>query len=724
MMLQRITILYVLVLQVLVTRSQDTILLSPKDYEDVQEIYPAKKHGWYFKQGADSVWLVDGRAGKGWKRLRPVEINAAMTDTNGVFEGWFRAVIKIDSGFGNTRLSVFLGTRAAQDIFIDGILYYSTGNTGLNGQPYKENESIYQFYPARELPSFTAGSTHTILWHIKDCWAEPFSSNYLKSELSGGLHNSFEIVSPDFVQWQKARAPYITAFSLLGNSIVFILFVLFLLLWLLNKDDRDLMRFTVFCGIYFLALTVSSFEHSVFYPVNISYLEEKVYDFIGSTLVIWFVSYAPFLLAKLDNSRYSNAVKWLVPISLFLHSVGFYYYIDSNNKMVISIIFILNLLISLYFVINLFRSGKKVNRIIVFGVLGSLFFISFLPLMTPVYGYKLFFFFGFLSSISFPLSLMVYTAVRFKTILRDVKSNAETIITLSEEKRFQAEQQQHILKEEVAKQTLELRNSLQELKTTQSQLIQSEKMASLGELTAGIAHEIQNPLNFVNNFSEVSKELIEEVKSERAKVKSERDEGLEEELLEDISQNLEKINHHGKRADAIVKGMLAHSRTSSGKKEPTDLNALAEEYLRLSYHGLKAKDASFAATFHFEPDNNLPKVNVVPQDIGRVLLNLINNAFYAVHERSKKGEAGYKPEVVVSTASKGSFVKIMVKDNGGGIPESIQGKIFQPFFTTKPTGEGTGLGLSLSYDIVTKGHGGELFVSVIDMKFTIFTIVL
>lgn len=702
MMLQRITILCVLVLQVLVTRSQDTILLSPKDYEDVQEIYPAKKHGWYFKQGADSVWLVDGRAGKGWKRLRPVEINAAMTDTNGVFEGWFRAVIKIDSGFGNTRLSVFLGTRAAQDIFIDGILYYSTGNTGLNGQPYKEHESIYQPNQARELPAFTAGSAHTILWHIKDSRAAPFNSNYLKSELAG-LHNLLEIVSPEFVAWQKTRVPYLTGFSFLGNSIVFILFLLFLLLWLLNRDDGNLMRFTVFCGIYFFALTVSNFEHAVFYPVEISYLEEKVYDFIGSTLVICFASYAPYLLAKLGNNRYAGVAGWMVPISLLINSVGFYFYIDRNNNVIFLWVIILNLVLSLYFVIGLFRSGNKVNRIIVFGVSGSLFFLCFLPLMTPIYGYKLFFLFLFLSSISFPLSLMVYTAVRFKTILLEVKSNAETIIALSEEKRFQAEQQQHILEEEVNRQTVELRNSLRDLQATQAQLIQSEKMASLGELTAGIAHEIQNPLNFVNNFSELNNELIDEMKAEL-------DNGAIAEakaVANDIQQNLSKIAHHGKRADAIVKGMLAHSRTSSGHKEPTDLNALAEEYLRLSYHGLKAKDAYFAASFYFEPDESLPKVNVVSQDIGRVLLNLINNAFYAVNEKAKSASEPYEPTVTVKTRKVGQQVELSVSDNGNGIPENIREKIFQPFFTTKPTGQGTGLGLSLSYDIV-KAHGGEL----------------
>jgi two-component system, NtrC family, sensor kinase len=234
-------------------------------------------------------------------------------------------------------------------------------------------------------------------------------------------------------------------------------------------------------------------------------------------------------------------------------------------------------------------------------------------------------------------------------------------------------------------------------------------MASLGELTAGIAHEIQNPLNFVNNFSEVSQELIDEMHQEIEK-------GDLEEVMAialDIKQNLEKIHHHGSRADNIVKGMLQHSRTSLGEKTPTDINVLADEYLRLSYHGLRAKDKSFNADFKTDLQTDLPKINVVPQDIGRVLLNLINNAFYAVNELRKKTDNSeeYKPSVTVSTSinEKGNEIIIKVADNGPGIPKQVKDKIFQPFFTTKPTGQGTGLGLSLSYDIV-KAHGGELKV--------------
>jgi two-component system NtrC family sensor kinase len=265
-----------------------------------------------------------------------------------------------------------------------------------------------------------------------------------------------------------------------------------------------------------------------------------------------------------------------------------------------------------------------------------------------------------------------------------------------------------------------LERSLEELKAAQQQLIQSEKMASLGELTAGIAHEIQNPLNFVNNFSEVSKELLEEMKIE-LELGNTADAN---EIADDVIQNLEKILHHGKRADGIVKGMLQHSRTSSGQKEMTDINALCDEYLRLAYHGLRAKDKSFNAKFESDFDSTIGKVSLIPQDIGRVVLNLINNAFYAVSERKAKGESGYEPAVSVSTKKIDSKIEIRIKDNGTGIPQKVVEKIFQPFFTTKPTGQGTGLGLSLSYDIVTKGHGGELKVETKEGDGTTFKIIL
>jgi signal transduction histidine kinase len=248
--------------------------------------------------------------------------------------------------------------------------------------------------------------------------------------------------------------------------------------------------------------------------------------------------------------------------------------------------------------------------------------------------------------------------------------------------------------------------ALQELKSTQAQLIQSEKMASLGELTAGIAHEIQNPLNFVNNFSEINKELLSELKEEARA--GNIDEVLQ--IADDIGDNENKIGYHGRRADSIVKGMLEHSRTTKGQRQPTELNALADEYLRLAYHGFRAKDKSFNCTIQTPFDESIGKVSVVPQEIGRVLLNIFNNAFYAVAEKKRCVGGDYEPTIIVNTKRHNDKVEIIVKDNGTGIPQKVIDKIFQPFFSTKPTGQGTGLGLSLSYDII-KAHGGELKVS-------------
>ncbi|MBC7745820.1 MAG: GHKL domain-containing protein [Flavobacterium sp.] len=281
----------------------------------------------------------------------------------------------------------------------------------------------------------------------------------------------------------------------------------------------------------------------------------------------------------------------------------------------------------------------------------------------------------------------------------------EKALIISQEKSELISEQNIRLEQKVSERTIALTKSLDNLKEAQSQIIQSEKMASLGELTAGIAHEIQNPLNFVNNFSEVSNDLIDEMYAEIEK--GDMEEAMA--IANDLKQNLAKINHHGKRADAIVKGMLQHSRNSSATKELTNINKLADEYLRLAYHGLRSKDKSFNATMLSDYDETIGNINIIPQDIGRVILNLITNAFYAVSEKQQQQQDSYVPIVSLSTKKIGKKVAISVKDNGNGIPQKIMDKIFQPFFTTKPTGQGTGLGLSLSYDIV-KAHGGELKV--------------
>ncbi len=319
--------------------------------------------------------------------------------------------------------------------------------------------------------------------------------------------------------------------------------------------------------------------------------------------------------------------------------------------------------------------------------------------------------------ILFVLAVRAFVAYRSRKLILEKKELEEGIaqrtIELSEANKELSEQ-----REEIITQRDKLSETVDDLKKTQTQLIQAEKMASLGELTAGIAHEIQNPLNFVNNFSEVSAELMGELDEELDK----GDISEAKTIAADVKQNLEKIRHHGKRADFIVKGMLQHSRTSTGERQPSDINILAEEFLKLSYQGLRAKDKTFNAEIVTNFDKGLAKVNVVQQDIGRVLLNLFNNAFYAVNQKAKNLGSDYKPLVEVATEYDGSTISIMVRDNGSGIPDKIKDKIMQPFFTTKPTGEGTGLGLSLSYDIVVKGHGGSIDIDSKENQYTLFTV--
>ena len=356
--------------------------------------------------------------------------------------------------------------------------------------------------------------------------------------------------------------------------------------------------------------------------------------------------------------------------------------------------------------------------LVIINTIGDLLKIIYLPLYERIDDYLTF-------AIVFSLAWMIAMLIRSNKQNRALNKERKKTLAEEERNKFISAQKEKLELEveertaEITKQKDELMHAFTELKNTQSQLIQSEKMASLGELTAGIAHEIQNPLNFVNNFSEVSNELIDEMIQEIEKKDFEEVKAI----AQDVKQNLDKINHHGRRADGIVKGMLQHSRKSDGKKEPTDINALADEYLRLAYHGLRAKDKSFNASLKTDFDESVGLVNLASQDIGRVILNLITNAFFAVDEKKKFGEENYEPTVSVSTKKGNKKLEIIVTDNGNGMPKKVLDKIFQPFFTTKPTGQGTGLGLSLSYDII-KAHGGELKVETKEGEGTQFKIII
>ena len=453
------------------------------------------------------------------------------------------------------------------------------------------------------------------------------------------------------------------------------------------------------------------------------------------------------------NVRYPRWDKWLnglaifnifLYVMLFLSEV---YFKNANSFFPLSAVIIDVFFVPLSVIITLLlfvRSSDKSIRFVIMGsfplmlfyLLGSRDLVAQALHITPDYSVffeTLKYYFREIEVICVCWMVLSFSWVLFIRYDKLIKENAQIALDkerLAKEKEIEKNEliarQKTELEQQVTERTADLRQSLQDLKSTQAQLIQSEKMASLGELTAGIAHEIQNPLNFVNNFSEVNSELIQEMKDEIEKGNLEEVKAL----ANDIADNEQKINHHGKRADSIVKGMLQHSRSSTGQKEPTNINALADEYLRLAYHGLRAKDKSFNATMKTDFDETIGKINIIPQDIGRVILNLITNAFYAV-KAPLPPEGGFKdpvykhePTIWVSTKKVGAKVLISVRDNGPGIPSKILDKIFQPFFTTKPTGEGTGLGLSMSYDIITKVHGGELKVETQEGEGSMFTIIL
>jgi len=458
--------------------------------------------------------------------------------------------------------------------------------------------------------------------------------------------------------------------------------------------------------LYFLTLLVSAITYGSDIIASMLFQESPkiVSSFYGTaSLVLIFMilqTFRAFIQLKKIFPRWDKFLLWYPLILLLINILSlirgsiFTQEIASVISIISILFFLLGNIIILFKL--LLRKDKQARLFIIAGIP---FLVCFL--------FSIFNYLDYLRIIGGLWAIIVLSWGMFARFRLLMQENANQALLREEERNRLTAQQNEILELQVTERTAELQSSLEDLKQTQAQLIQSEKMASLGELTAGIAHEIQNPLNFVNNFSDVSIELLDEMQEEMAKGETEEATAI----AGDIKLNLEKIAFHGRRADGIVKGMLQHSRASSNQKELIDINVLADEYFRLAYHGLRAKDKSFNADLVTDFSENLPKINIVPQDVGRVLLNLFTNAFYATNEKSKQSQfldGSYKPIVSVSTYLKSNTVEIIVKDNGTGIPDAVKDKILQPFFTTKPTGEGTGLGLSLSYDIVVKGHNGTI----------------
>ena len=669
-------------------------------------------NGWVFKSGNDTTWANTDLNTGDWKKLKPADFTEKMRDEKGRLEGWFRLKIKLDSSLKDSLSGIGLisGVWAASDVYINGKLFHSFGNTGLNNTPFKE------YNVRNKLPILFPVNTnkeYLIAIHFSD----KINQYNFDKKLRSAYSDLIIITSPIFSTHYYDSTRMLANVNLGVSVFLLALILLFWLIYFQNKKEKHLLV---------IALTVSFILLSwVRIPLffDLSFAVTNFIEIIGYSFFILYFTIIPFTVGIILSKKISK-IHWIFE-SILLVIVAISKMTNFYTSTFRIILMGSSALISIYYIISARKSIKGARWAVVLGLILNLSFtlvffvlLEFQPSISNTFRYISL---VFLLTI-FPIGLLVYVSMWFKETRKVVEQNARKILQITEEKKEFLESQNIILENQVSERTRDLNQSLENLKSTQSQLIQSEKMASLGELTAGIAHEIQNPLNFVNNFSEVNKELLEELKAERLKPNAEREEALENELINDVISNEEKINHHGKRADAIVKGMLQHSRNSSiGIKEPTNINKLADEYLRLAYNGLRAKDKSFNATLKTKYDESIGNINIIPQDIGRVLLNLINNAFYAVNEKNKNADANYERTVSVIIKKSGDQIFIYVKDNGNGIPQKIVDKIFQPFFTTKPTGQGTGLGLSLSYDIV-KAHGGEIKVETKEGEGTEFII--
>jgi len=662
--------------------------------------------GWVFRNGNDTSWKRMIIETTGWREIDMKNISAKDADKNGKFEGWLRFKFKLDSSFGNIPVGIETLRWAATDIYLDGNFITSFGNTGINGKPYQENRNtltgLHQFI-------IETGKEHVLAIYIVD-YIDPFDKKFLKTE---SLINNYSVLvsltgplaHTKFTGLVRDSAAY----GFLYCGIIGIIGMMFWFLCFQNRIEKNLLLIAISTTLFFFW---EFFVNVASYPLEIDFNRWWILFYIG--FQSWPLATASMIytVGVIFNVKYKKILLLFGVVFVAVSFLSTYLYKDSDFGY-FAFHPLSAMIVQVYILISSWKKLKGAQWAIVIGVISTTVFSLLWAFLYTFYqnlSFQISILIQSLQCLSYPVSLMIYVVIRFKEILKEVQLNADKVVKMTEEKQEMLAQQNELLEEQVEERT-------RELKASQAQLIQSEKLASLGQLTAGIAHEIQNPLNFVNNFSEINRELINDLVEEV-------DKGSLEEvklLVKDIQENEEKINHHGQRAAAIVKGMLQHSRTSSGVKEPTDMNALCDEYLRLSYHGLRAKDKSFNAKFETHFDDNIGKINAVPQDMGRVILNLINNAFYAVTEQRKLGIEDYEPMVTVSTKKEHDKIFISIADNGTGIPQNVVDKIFQPFFTTKPTGEGTGLGLSLSYDII-KTHGGQISVDSKEGTGTIFII--
>jgi signal transduction histidine kinase len=693
------------------SQSDDTIIIKNIPSDGI-----LLDKGWKFYPGDDSNYRFNTDRGENGVPLNPGLDLDKLPEVKNAGIGWFLLNLKVDSTWRNKEVGITLSMLGAAEFFLNG---ESIAQFGIVSTNYKDEKTQGVFKTAF---NFRLGNNENQLLAVRFSYNK--NNLYLKpGTIPYCLWTKLYPANENFNQFARfVKQTFI--FTGLGLTINLAAAFLTLFFFFAFPYRKEYLYFGLYFTFGFIATAVQSFVARVAEPLKPS--ANGYLIMMSSSVLLYMVGSFWYLngmydLLKIKRTRFY----WIIIVYAILAIMAFPFLPVWGG--LLPVLFIP--LTCLETVPTYYRAVKARFRGALILFLSCLMCtISLFALIIEVFqsDHEKVVALHALSILTPAMGLIIFLAGDFARISLSLQSRIVDVEELSRKTIAQEKEKQEILAEqkdklekEVQDRTSELRKSFSDLKAAQTQLIQSEKMASLGELTAGIAHEIQNPLNFVNNFSELNEELIDEM-----------DKAMEENNLEaarniskSVKQNLEKTVQHGKRADAIVKGMLQHSRTGSGQKEATDINALANEFLWLSYKGLRTKDPHFSASIETEYDEQIGSINVISQDMGRVLVNLYNNAFYALREKEQKSLNGYKPSVIVSTKKENGMVEILVKDNGIGIPENMHQKIFQPFFTTKPTGQGTGLGLSLSYDIV-KAHGGEIRVSSEIDKGSEFTVTL
>ncbi|WP_162055411.1 ATP-binding protein [Pontibacter pamirensis] len=667
--------------------------------------------GWKFHAGDKPEWANPEFDDSQWQDINPTLELPYLPQMIKASVGWLRIELRVDSSLLHKPLAFQVYQSVASEIYLNGELLKRYGTVSANSKKVNAYQPMYEPVGlAFKEPNQVLAVRFSVEQDIP----------YLRTVFP---YTAFRMRINDVEgagQFNRT-APLLPVMNAVYTGIFLILSFIHLGLFFVFRKQK--------ANLYFSVATLSVGVSNGFFLdiMNAHDIAYRAYALIFDWILL-LTLFNLFLFIAIHHlfSGKRDVYFWVI-VGYSLASVALWWvFYEAGEFLAFMLPFAISMLAALRIAWLGYRRGQRDAGIIVAGTSVYLIFYSVFTLFYQGYisdvdigisGFSLASVVYHTANLSVPITLSFYLAKDFAFTSKELEDKLDQVQQLSIEKQQILISQKETLEQQVTQRTAQLKQSLVELQSTQAQLVQREKMASLGELTAGIAHEIQNPLNFVNNFSEINNELIDELtenigNGQAAEAKT---------VAIDVRENNKKINYHGRRADAIVKGMLQHARTSTGEKELTDINALVDEYLRLTYQGIRAKDNTFNVHLHTDFDNSIGKISIVPQDIERVLVNVFNNAFYSLQQKKKQLKGTYEPAVSILSKRFNDKIEIHVKDNGTGIPQEAIDKIFQPFFTTKPTGEGTGLGLSLSYDII-KAQGGQLRVETKEVEGATFII--